>query len=120
MKTEITRRATFEAAHSLPNHDGKCRNLHGHAYTLEVSVSGPIIQAGPKEGMVMDFADISAAIDTEVLKQWDHQFLNDLLDFPTTAENLAAEIFKRLKAVGLPLTRVKLFETARGWAEVTE
>lgn len=120
MKVEITRRFGFEAAHSLPNHDGKCRQLHGHAYTLEVTIAGPVTHAGPKEGMVMDFADMTSVVETEVLKQWDHQFLNDLVAFPTTAENLAAEIFKRLKTAGLPLVRVRLYETVRGWAEVSD
>lgn len=120
MRTEVTRKFTFEAAHFLPNHDGKCKTLHGHSYTLEVSVSGPITESGPKEGMVMDFADITAVVEREVIKQWDHQFLNDLVSFPTTAENLAGEVFKRVKAAGLPVSRVKLWETARGAAEVTE
>ncbi len=119
MKTEITRRAAFEAAHFLPNHDGKCRTMHGHAYVLEVSVTGPVIAEGPKEGMVMDFADMTSIMDSEVVKQWDHQFLNDLVDFPTTAENLAAEIFRRLTKAGLPVSRVRLYETVRGWVDVT-
>jgi 6-pyruvoyltetrahydropterin/6-carboxytetrahydropterin synthase len=120
MRIEITRRFSFEAAHSLPKHDGKCRNLHGHSYVLEVTISGPIIKSGPKEGMVRDFADITSVVEEKVLQQWDHQFLNDKVHFPTTVENLAAEIFRRIKAAKLPVTKIKLFETARGWAEVTK
>ena len=119
MKTSITKQFRFEAGHSLPNHDGKCRGNHGHSYLLEVTVTGSIIQQGPKEGMIMDFTDISKIVDEEIISQWDHQFLNDLLLFPTSAENLANEIFRRLKD-HLPVTKVRLWETSKCYAEVEE
>ena len=118
MKTSLTKQFKFEAAHSLPNHDGKCKNLHGHSYVLEVTVTGPITTGGPKDGMVMDFADISAVVDLEIIAQWDHQFLNDILPFTTSAENLANECFARLEKVGLPITKIKLWETAKCFVEV--
>lgn len=118
MKTSITKQFKFEAAHSLPHHDGKCKNLHGHSYVLEVTVTGPIITEGPKEGMVMDFADVSSIVNQEIIDQWDHQFLNDLLPFVTTAENLAHECFVRLEKAGLSVSKIKLWETAKSWVEV--
>jgi len=119
MKISITKQFRFEAGHSLPNHDGKCRNNHGHSYLLEVTITGPIIQDGAKEGMVMDFVDISKFVDTEIISQWDHQFLNDILPFTTTAENLANEVFKRLKN-HIPVTKVRLWETSKSYVEVEE
>lgn len=101
----------------LPKHAGKCARLHGHEYRLEVTVSGPIQVDGPADGMVMDFADMEQVVNREVISQWDHQYLNDLLSFPTTAENLAAEIFKRL-SVHLPVSRVRLWETHLYYAQV--
>lgn len=118
MKTSITKQFKFEAAHSLPNHDGKCKNLHGHSYVLEVTVSGPIILDGPKEGMIFDFAELSKIVDKEIVSQWDHQFLNDILPFVTTAENLANECFKRIESTGVNITKIKLWETAKSFVEV--
>lgn len=120
MKTFITKQFKFEAAHSLPSHDGKCKNLHGHSYMLEVTVSGEIVQGGAKDGMVMDFADLSEIIEGEIISQWDHQFLNNILPFTTTVENLAAECFKRIKTKGVDVTKVKLWETAKSFVEVCE
>lgn len=119
MKTTITKQFRFEAAHSLPNHDGKCRNLHGHSYLLEVSVTGPIHDSGPKEGMIMDFKDISTIVKREIVDQWDHQYLNDLLPFVTSAENLAQECFRRLEQ-HLPVSKIKLWETSKSFVEVTK
>ncbi len=118
MKTSITKQFKFEAAHSLPNHDGKCKNLHGHSYVLEVTISGPIQSSGSKEGMVMDFSDISDVVNMQIIDQWDHQFLNDLVPFTTTAENLAQECFRRLENSGLPITKIKLWETAKCFVEI--
>ena|ERR1035437_160479 len=119
MSLSITKQFRFEAAHTLPNHDGKCRNLHGHSYLLEVTVSGPVIASGPKEGMVMDFSDMSKVVEEQIVGQWDHHFLNDLLPFVTTTENLATECFKRLEAAKLPVTKIKLWETAKSYAEIS-
>lgn len=119
MNISITKQFKFEAAHSIPQHEGKCKRLHGHSYILEVTVSGPVIDKGPKEGMVMDFGDISKIVDVQVIDQWDHQFLNDMVPFVTTAENLASECFKRLISAGLPVTRIKLWETTKCFVEVS-
>ena len=117
MKTSITATFTIKAAHNLLKHEGKCARLHGHEYQLDVTVSGPIQTNGPAEGMVMDFAEIKTIVNREVVDQWDHQYLNELVSFPTTAENLAAEIFRRISA-HLPISRVRLWETRQCFAEV--
>ena len=69
--------------------------------------------------MVMDFVDLSAVVKREVVDQWDHQYLNDLLSFPTTVECLAVEVFRRLSAQSVPVYRVRLWETHKIYAEVT-
>ena len=117
MQTSITATFIMESAHMLPQHRGKCARLHGHEYKLEVTVSGSIQTSGPAEGMVMDFAEIEEVVKREVIDQWDHQYLNDLLSFPTTAENLAAEIFRRISPY-LPVSRVRLWETQIYYVEV--
>lgn len=118
MKTSITKQFRFEAAHRLEGHDGKCRNLHGHSYLLEVTVTGPVVQGGPTDGMVMDFGDLSDVVNEQIIKQWDHQCLNDIVSFTTTAENLATECANRLIKSGLPISRVRLWETSKAYAEV--
>ena len=120
MKTSITKIFTFDAAHSLPSHDGRCKNLHGHSYILEVTITGPIVQDGPKQGMIMDFADISAIVKREIVDAWDHQFLNDILPFPTTAENMTGECFKKLTEAGLPIDKIRLYETAKSFVDVVK
>jgi 6-pyruvoyltetrahydropterin/6-carboxytetrahydropterin synthase len=107
MQVAITKGFTFEAAHQLPWHEGKCRNLHGHSYRLEVTVAGPINE----NGVVADFADVGSVVKRVVIEKYDHQNLNDFFDNPT-AELLAVAFFKQLEAEGLSLLRVTLWETA--------
>ena len=97
MQTSVTRAFTFEAAHQLPWHKGKCQRLHGHSYRLEVTVEGPV----RPDGMVVDFAELREVVDRDIVSRYDHQYLNDFLDNPT-AELLAQEIWKLLEAAQLP------------------
>jgi 6-pyruvoyltetrahydropterin/6-carboxytetrahydropterin synthase len=122
MLTRVTRSFTFDAAHMLPWHTGKCRNLHGHTYRLEVSVVGPL---GP-HGIVTDFADLDLVVRREIIDRFDHTYLNDLLDNPT-AELVAADIWKRLEQSGwgsgwgdatLRLAGLRLWETADSSVEL--
>jgi len=53
--TRVRRRFRFEAAHELPNHPGKCRELHGHSFRLVVTVERPV---EPESGMAIDFGDL--------------------------------------------------------------
>jgi 6-pyruvoyltetrahydropterin/6-carboxytetrahydropterin synthase len=113
MRTSVTRTFTFEAAHQLPWHGGKCRNLHGHSYRLEVTVEGPI----GDHGIVVDFATIKEAVERDVIAAYDHQYLNDLFDNPT-AELIAAEIWKRVEGADLAVSRIRLWETPDSYVEI--
>lgn len=115
---------TFEAAHHLPNHDGKCRRPHGHSYRVEVALSGdPVETPGdPKEGMVLDFSVLGAAFKRLIFDRLDHQDLNVVLAGEvtvTTAENLAAWIHGQLSAeLGEErMAWVTVWETATSWAQ---
>ena len=118
MRTTITKILSFSAAHSLPQHEGKCRNVHGHTYTVEVTIEGQVKESGPSTGMVMDFADAGADIRRLVVDPLDHSYLNDVLDFVPTAEAMAAWMFGVLASSGLPVVRVRLWETPTSYAEV--
>lgn len=114
MRTSVTRVFTFEAAHQLPWHEGKCQRLHGHSYRLEVTLTGPVRE----DGMVMDFAEVKEVVEREVIERFDHQYLNDFFENPT-AEIVAAEVWKSLEAAGLGITRIRLWETPDSSVEVT-
>ena len=138
MKIYLTRRYRFAAAHRLHNERlsgaenarlyGKCNNPHGHGhnYTLEVTVAGPL---DPRTGMVMNLADLDASVEQEVLERFDHVHLNlDVESFrsrvPTT-ENLCREVFALLRpriegkngAGEVKLARVRLEETRSNFFE---
>ena len=113
MRTSVTRSFTFEAAHQLPWHAGKCQRLHGHSYRLEVTVAGPLTP----QGIVVDFAAIRDVVERDVIARYDHQYLNDLIDNPT-AELLAHDIWKRIEAADLAVTHIRLWETHDSWVDV--
>jgi len=125
MKAHLTRRYRFSASHRLHSPEmsadenratyGKCNNPHGHGhnYTLEVTVSGPI---DPGTGMVCNLVDLDGFVEKEVLARYDLENLNMLKEFaqtvPTT-ENLCVEIFEILQRGfrKAHLDRVRLEET---------
>lgn len=132
IKTALIRREHFNAAHRLHNPEwsdemnlkifGKCNNpnYHGHNYVLEVKVIGEV---NPQTGYVMDTKILSDIIKHEVTERYDHKNLNlDIPEFKSlnpTAENIAAEIYKRLRGEipeELEL-KVRLYETERNIVE---
>ncbi|NUQ70927.1 MAG: 6-carboxytetrahydropterin synthase [Chthonomonadales bacterium] len=100
-------RASFEAAHWIPGHPGKCARMHGHSYRVEAEFVGTELN---EIGMVHDFADLRRVLD-EIVP--DHCVLNDVMDEPSTAENLAAWLYQRLVDAGLPVAAVTVWETER-------
>jgi 6-pyruvoyltetrahydropterin/6-carboxytetrahydropterin synthase len=127
----VSRRESFNAAHQLfdpslsdeenQRRFGKCANLHGHNYVLEVVVAGQIDQA---TGYVYDLKQLSEVISRRVIQDVDHRNLNT--DVPwlegriPTAENLAVAFWERIRSE-LPegmLRSVRLWETDKNWAEV--
>ena len=113
MRVQVTKAFSFDAAHQLPWHSGKCRNLHGHTYRLEVTVEGPINE----NGIVIDFDDISSIVKEKILGPYDHQLLNDYFPNPT-AELLALDFSKQLEAEGLEVSRLTVWETPTSSATV--
>jgi len=143
----ITTRLEFDAGHRIPFHKSQCRNLHGHRYAIEITLTGDIIRQenASENGMVMDFSDVKAIARQAVVDLWDHaflvykgdtevlEFLNSLPNHKTvvmesvpTAENMAAEAFRILNTCykdlygnHLRLERVRLYETPNSWADAT-
>jgi 6-pyruvoyltetrahydropterin/6-carboxytetrahydropterin synthase len=106
-RTSVTCSFTFEAAHRLAWHPGKCRNLHGHSYRLEVTVTGPL----DANGVVVDFDHLTEIVEREVIERFDHRDLNEVLDNPT-AELLAHRAWELLTTAGVDLAGLRLWETA--------
>lgn len=111
----ISKQFRFEAAHFLPHvHAGhKCGRMHGHSYRVTIEVRGEV----RADGMVMDFADISAAWGP-IAKALDHRLLNDIIDNPTS-ENLALWIAGQLKVAGVSAVTVSETQTSACRVEVS-
>jgi 6-pyruvoyltetrahydropterin/6-carboxytetrahydropterin synthase len=133
MKAHLSRRYRFPASHRLHSDAmsaaenqstyGKCNNPHGHGhnYTIEITVSGPV---DPQTGMVCNLADLDGFIEKEVLARYDHENLNTLPEFaqevPTT-ENLCLKIYEIVHR-GFTLAhleRVRIEETLMNSFEYT-
>jgi len=131
MKTSVCKIFSFDAAHYLPNYEGKCHNLHGHTWKLEVEVSGFVT---PNTGMVIDFVYLKNLVNDEVIDKLDHTCLNEVLKgemedcygvVNPTCENLLDWIWTRLSPMGgwiqkIKLKRLRLYETPDSFAEMTE
>jgi 6-pyruvoyltetrahydropterin/6-carboxytetrahydropterin synthase len=143
----ITRKLEFDAGHRIPDHKSQCRNLHGHRYTLEITLAGKVIdrEGSSDNGMIMDFSDVKALAKQHLVDVWDHAFLayakdSPVLDFLAslpghktvvidripTVENLAQTAFDILEPVyrdrygnQLKLQKLVLHETPNCWAEIS-
>ena len=104
----------FEAAHKLPAHDGKCQRLHGHSWRMQVVLQGDrLVTAGPKQGMLKDYGDVSAAVKPLIEQCLDHHYLNETIPSieNPTSENIAKWVFEQLQPIIPELVAVTIFET---------
>ena len=141
-KIRVTKIFHFDTGHALAGYDGKCRNVHGHSYTLEVTVIGEPISdpENVKYGMVIDFGDLKNIVKKHVVDDYDHalvlnkntsykeigDFLLErghhilLVDFQPTGEMMVQDMAKRIiphLPFRLKLKRIKLYETGTSYAE---
>ncbi len=109
----------FSAAHSLPRYPGKCRNLHGHTYKVEVIVEG---DKKPDSECVADFSELKEVL-REVLELVDHKYLNEIIEYPTS-ENIAlflkSELENKLKEskLGVTLYSLRVWEGKDKWVMI--
>jgi len=104
----------FDAAHYLPGYKGKCANMHGHTWHVEVEVIGSVDE---KSGMVYDLTELKSNVNF-IIERFDHRIINELFPFedkPPTCENLAMFIFDELIAY-YNVQSVKVREGEGGWA----
>lgn len=109
----IAKEFSFDAAHQLPYHDGKCARLHGHTYKCKLFLkSDRLILDGPKKAMVQDFGDVKGVFKPLMDTYLDHHFLNDTLETDeTTAEYIAQWIYQQVKPLLPLLVAVQIDET---------
>ena len=137
----ITKEFKFEMAHALMGYDGLCRNIHGHSYGLNVTVTGyPVDTEGhPKLGMVMDFGDLKRIVRKAVVDEFDHSLVLNrkmtglpldelkknferiiLVDYQPTSELMVIDFAERISALlpeGIILKHLLLRETVTSYAE---
>ena len=131
--TIVTKTVRFDAAHILTNHQGLCKNLHGHTYRVDIAVA----DTSPGD-MVIDFKDLKKLAASIICERFDHAFIYNTaspgeceiaevvqrhgmrtvaLPFRSTAENLAKLFFEGLEPHLAGLRSVKVWETQDSSAE---
>lgn len=100
----------FEAAHQLTKVAAghQCARLHGHSYKLRVHCSGLITA---ENDWLIDYSEIGEVTKSEIIDKLDHQNLNDILPYETTAENLSFWIMEILSKKIHCLSGIEIFET---------
>ena len=128
--------AAFDSAHFLAGYNGKCANIHGHRWTVEVVVAGSeLVPDGEKRGMIIDFGDFKKAVRS-LADSFDHALIYEegslkaatvaaldeegfrliAVPFRPTAESFARHFYEVLKAEGLPVSSVTVYETPENCA----
>lgn len=97
MSTRVSKDFRFEAAHRLPWHDGLCSNLHGHSYTVTVSLTGKTNQ----RGMVVDFQHIKELVKP-LIDEWDHAVL--IAEYDTELRDLVSALGSRFAMLPVDTT----------------
>lgn len=143
----ITKKIEIDMGHRVPNHKSKCRNIHGHRYTIEVGVNDFVItkRGDSSEGMVIDYGTLKQIMMLEIDAVFDHSFIisdkDELIDtfrnirdtmdmkinvvsFIPTAENLAEYWYhilqKELVENKIKIKYVKVWETPTSMAKYEE
>ena len=138
----ITKQFSFETGHALYGYDGKCKNVHGHSYRLDVTVIGSPItdSSNVKYGMVIDFSDLKKIAKEEIVDVFDHATVFNkntphvelarelksrghnvlLVDYQPTSEMMVIDFAQKIKGrlpENIKLHSLKLQETATSFAE---
>ena len=138
----ITKQFSFETGHALYGYDGKCKNVHGHSYRLDVTVIGKPISdsSNVKFGMVIDFSDLKKIVKEEIVDVFDHATVFNkntphvelakelenrghnvlLVNYQPTSEMMVVDFAEKVKKrlpKNIELFSLKLQETATSFAE---
>lgn len=103
---------SFSSAHNLRGYKGKCEDLHGHNWRIEVVVKSEELN---NIGIVVDFKELKKKLKA-VLEEMDHKYLNKLAYFKKvnpTSENIAKYIYQKL------ITKIPLLDSVTVWENAT-
>jgi len=114
MSWELIVKDKFSAAHFLENYKGKCENMHGHTFAVEVYFK---ITDLDKAGIGIDFTELKAHLNS-ILP--DHKVLNEVYEFVPSAENLSRHFYKTIKETYPSVSRVMVWESENAGALYTE
>ena len=112
---EVSVQQSFAAGHALRNYQGKCENVHGHNYRVQITVQGDELNS---IGLLVDFIDLKRLMN-RVVDYLDHRFINELPPFDSlnpSAENIAKYFHDQVSAelrndVPVRISEVKVWET---------
>lgn len=94
----ISRRIEIDAAHRVPDHTGKCRNLHGHRYLVEAVCTGELAGSGHESGMVIDFGFLKEEMVDVIDARSDHAIMlwsaDPLIEVLTAGKSPATQAAK--------------------------
>ncbi|HID42527.1 MAG TPA: 6-carboxytetrahydropterin synthase QueD [Archaeoglobaceae archaeon] len=108
----------FDAAHKLVGYEGKCSELHGHGWKIEIFVTGENLD---EIGILIDFKVLKEKLE-EIIRKFDHSYLNDFREIGNpTSENISKYIFRKLKLPeSVRLEKVRVWENSDSWCEYYE
>ncbi len=114
---EICVEHTFAAGHALRNYHGKCENVHGHNYRVQVGLAGPELD---ENGLLFDFSELKSRLRA-TSEYLDHQFINELKPFDEinpSAENIAKFFYEELRkeVTAASISFVRVWETDTSYA----
>jgi len=131
---KIAKEFNWDMGHRLPEHFGKCKNIHGHSYRMFVELEGEV----EPTGMVMDYYDLKNIV-RPIVEKLDHSFMvykedieiidflkkvnskHVVVDFQSTVENICLYMLTEITKSSLPANiksvRVRIFETYDDYAE---
>ncbi len=131
---KIAKEFRWEMGHRLPEHFGKCKNIHGHSYKMIIGLEGEVAESG----MVMDYYDVKKIVEP-VIEKLDHAFMvykEDkeiisflekmkskmvVVEFQSTVENICSYLLNEIKKISLPenieKVTLRIYETADDYAE---
>jgi 6-pyruvoyltetrahydropterin/6-carboxytetrahydropterin synthase len=130
----IAKEFHWEMGHRLPEHFGKCKNIHGHSYRMIVELEGSIND----NGMILDYFDLKRIVNP-IIEQLDHAFMvyekdkeivkflesmnskKVIVGFQSTVENICKYILSEIKKKEMPSNikklKVRIFESIDDYAE---
>ena len=134
---KIAKEFHWEMGHRLPEHFGKCKNIHGHSYKMIVEIEGDVLESG----MVMDYYNLKKIVNP-IIEEVDHAFMvykddtqiikfleemnskKIIVDFQSTVENICTYFLNKIKGAiidkNVSKLKVRIYETHDDYAEESE